>query len=132
MKVMLDTNICIYIIKKRPEPVLQRFQDYEVGDVALSAITLSELCFGAAKSQNPEKNADALEEFLLPLEILPFGEEAAQVYGGIRASLERSGEPIGAMDMLIAAHAVSAGLTLITHNSREFARIPGLSLQDWV
>ncbi len=132
MKLMLDTNICIYIIKQQPESVLKRFLDYQVGDICISTITLSELLFGVAKSKYKAKNSKALEEFLIPLEILPFDEEAAQVYGEIRASLEEAGTPLGAMDMLIAAHTVSQGLALVTNNFREFNRISNLTIVDWV
>ena len=132
MKLMLDTNICIYIIKQQPESVLKRFLDYQVGDIGISAITLSELRFGVARSKHREKNSKALDEFMIPLEILPFNEEAAQAYGDIRASLEKAGTPLGAMDMLIAAHAASHGLTLVTNNTREFSRVSNLDLIDWV
>ncbi len=132
MKLMLDTNICIYIIKQQPESVLKRFLEYQVGDISISAITLSELHYGVAKSKRREKNSSALEEFLIPLEILPFDEEAAQAYGDIRTSLEKAGTPLGAMDMLIAAHAVSQGLGLVTNNTREFSRVSSLTIVDWV
>jgi tRNA(fMet)-specific endonuclease VapC len=131
MKVMLDTNICIYIIKRKPESVLKHFLDYRVGDVGISSITLSELRYGVAKSKYKEKNAKALEEFTIPLEIVSFDEAAALAYGEIRSALEAAGSPIGAMDMLIAAHAVSLGVQLVTNNTREFSRIPGLALLDW-
>jgi tRNA(fMet)-specific endonuclease VapC len=131
MKLMLDTNICIYIIKKQPATVLEHFLDYQIGDIGISSITLSELRYGVAKSKYHEKNAKALDEFILPLEILPFDEEAALSYGDIRATLEKAGTPVGAMDMLIAAHAVSLGLILATNNVREFERIAGLRLADW-
>jgi tRNA(fMet)-specific endonuclease VapC len=131
MKVLLDTNICIYIIKKQPPAVLDRFREYQVGDIAISTITLSELRYGVAKSAHKAKNAAALDEFIIPLEIVPFDEEAARVYGDIRTSLEKAGSPIGAMDMLIAAHALSLGIPVVTNNTREFARISGLSVIDW-
>ena len=131
MKLMLDTNICIYIIKQQPDAVLQRFLEYRIGDIGISSITLSELRFGVAKSLHREKNALALNEFIIPLEILPFDEEAALAYDDLRASLEKAGTPIGSMDMLIAAHAISQGVTLVTNNTREFARISGLRLVDW-
>ena len=95
---MLDTNICIYIIKQQPESVLERFLDYQVGDISISAITLSELRYGVAKSKRREKNAKALDEFVIPLEILPFDEEAAQAYGDIRTSLEKAGTPLRSSD----------------------------------
>jgi len=132
MKLMLDTNICIFIIKQQPEAVLKRFLDYNVGDIGISAITLSGLRYGVAKSKHREKNSEALEEFMIPLEILPFDEEAAQAYGDIRTSLEKAGTPLGAMDMLIAAHAVSKGLALVTNNTREFSRVSSLTFVDWV
>lgn len=131
MKVLLDTNICIYIIKQQPANVLKHFLEFQVGDIGISAITLAELRYGVAKSTHREKNAHALDEFIIPLEIVPFDERAAGVYGTIRASLEKAGTPIGAMDMLIAAHAVSLGLPLVTNNTREFTRIPDLTLLDW-
>ena len=129
--VMLDTNICIYIIKQKPPEVLKRFLDYQVGEIAISAVTLAELRYGVAKSRYREKNAKALDEFILPLEILPFGEEATQSYGEIRAALEKAGTPIGSMDLMIAAHAVSLDITLVTNNTREFSRVTGLEVADW-
>lgn len=129
--VMLDTNICIYIIKQKPPEVLKRFLDYQVGDIAISTITLAELRYGVAKSNYREKNAKALDNFILPLEILPFDEEATRFYGEIRAALEKAGSPIGSMDLLIAAHAVSQGVTLVTNNTKEFERVPGLKAVNW-
>ena len=128
---MLDTNTCIFIIKRKPPAVLGRFLRHEVGDLGISTITLSELRYGVAKSGHREKNARALEEFILPFEIAMFDEAAALAYGEIRAALEQAGTPVGAMDMLIAAHAVSLGVTLITHNTREFSHIPRLEVADW-
>ncbi len=132
MKLMLDTNICIYIIKQQPEAVLKRFLEYQVGDIGISSITLSELRHGVARSTHQDKNSKALDEFITPLEVIPFDEDAAHVYGGIRATLEKAGTPIGAMDMLIAAHAVSLGIPLVTNNTREFVRIPALNVVDWI
>jgi tRNA(fMet)-specific endonuclease VapC len=132
MKLMLDTNICIYIIKQQPITVLKRFLEYRAGDIGISSITLSELRYGVAKSNHQDKNSKALDEFIIPLEIIPFDEEAAHVYGDIRAFLEKAGTPVGAMDMLIAAHAVSLSIPLITNNTREFLRIPALNVIDWV
>jgi len=131
MKLMLDTNICIYIIKQRPASVLKHFLEYQVGDIGISSITLSELRNGVAKSTHQEKNAKALDEFIIPLEIVSFDEEAALAYGDIRAALEKAGTPIGSMDMLIAAHAISLGIPLATNNTREFIRIPNLGTIDW-
>ncbi len=132
MKLMLDTNICIYIIKQQPVAVLKRFLEFQIGDIGISSITLSELRYGVAKSTHQEKNTKALDEFITPLEVVSFDEEAAHVYGNIRAILEKAGTPIGSMDMLIAAHAVSLGLPLVTNNAREFVRIPALNIIDWL
>ena len=132
MKLMLDTNICIYIIKQQPAAVLKRFLEYQIGDIGISSITLSELRYGVAKSAHQEKNAKALGEFITPLEVVSFDEEAAHAYGEIRAALEKTGTPIGAMDMLIAAHAVSLGIPLVSNNTREFERIPTLNVIDWI
>ncbi len=131
MKLMLDTNICIYIIKQQPAIVLKHFLDYQVGDIGISSITLSELRYGVAKSKHREKNAKALNEFVIPLDVVPFDEEAAMIYGDIRTTLEKAGTPIGAMDLLIAAHAMSLGVTLVTNNAREFSRISTLDIIDW-
>jgi tRNA(fMet)-specific endonuclease VapC len=131
MKLMLDTNICIYIIKQQPALVLKRFLDYQVGEIGISSITLSELRYGVAKSKHREKNTNALEEFIIPLDIALFDEAAAMAYGDIRTNLENSGTLIGAMDMLNAAHAISLGIPLITNNVREFVRIPALNIIDW-
>lgn len=131
MKVLLDTNICIYIIKQQPANVLKQFMEFQVGDIGISSITLSELRYGVAKSAHHEKNAKALDEFVTPLEVVSFDEQAASVYGNIRASLEKAGTPIGSMDMLIAAHAISLEVSLVTNNMREFARISGLTILNW-
>ena len=131
MKLMLDTNICIYIIKQQPATVLKHFLEYQVGDIGISTITLSELRYGVAKSTHREKNSKALDEFIIPLEVVSFDEDAAHAYGDIRANLEKAGMPIGAMDMLIAAHAVALGIPLVTNSAREFARIPHLNIIDW-
>jgi len=132
MKLMLDTNICIYIIKQQPAAALKHFLEYQIGDIGISSITLSELRYGVAKSTHQEKNAKALDEFVIPLEVVSFDEDAAYVYGEIRATLEKAGTPIGAMDMLIAAHAVSLGIPLVTNNTREFVRITSLNVIDWI
>jgi tRNA(fMet)-specific endonuclease VapC len=132
MRYLLDTNICIYIIKQHPPQVIHRLRSCGIGDVAVSSITLAELEYGAAKSSRPEQNREALLIFASPLEILPFDDDAALHYGDIRAHLERSGQSIGAMDMLIAAHARSIPLTLVTNNTREFARVPHLLVENWV
>ncbi len=131
MKVMLDTNICIYIIKRRPESVLQRFGFFPVGEIGISAITLAELEYGAAKSAQPKQNHGALEQFISPLHVAAFDRQATEVYGRIRAMLEKAGRPIGARDLLIAAHALSLGVRLVTNNEKEFKRVPGLRVENW-
>jgi tRNA(fMet)-specific endonuclease VapC len=131
LKRLLDTNVCIHIIRKRPPEVLRRFERYEVGEVGVSSITIAELSYGVEKSYRPTQNLAALGGFLLPLEIVAFGPEAAAAYGRVRAALERAGTPIGPLDTLIAAHALSLGVTLVTNNIREFERVPGLRVEDW-
>ena len=132
MNFLLDTNICIYIIKQKPPEVLQRFNTYQVGDIGISSITVAELEFGVQKSQFPAKNQQALTQFLLPLKIVDFDHSAAIIYGNIRAILEKQGTPIGSLDTLIAAHALSLQTTLITNNVKEFSRVPNLPLDNWV
>lgn len=132
MKLMLDTNICIAIIKQKPKDILKKFNAYQVGHVCISSVTLAELRYGVAKSQYQQKNQAALDEFILPLEVADFDEAAADNYGRLRVSLERQGTPIGALDTMIAAHALSLNVTLVTNNTREFSRVAGLQLLDWV
>ena len=131
MDYMLDTNMCIYIIKRKPQSVVDRFIRAQISEIGISSITLSELIYGVSKSSKPEQNQIALTQFVAPLEILPYGDEAAQYYGDIRVHLERQGTPIGSLDMLIAAHAISAGCMLITNNEKEFVRIPNLKIENW-
>ncbi|WP_232410932.1 type II toxin-antitoxin system VapC family toxin [Methylophilus sp. 5] len=128
---MLDTNICIALIKQKPAGVIKKFNDFQVGDICISSVTLAELRYGVAKSQFQERNQAALDDFILPLEIAVFDESAANYYGVLRASLERKGTPIGAMDLMIGAHALSQNLTVVTNNVREFNRIPNLVVVDW-
>ncbi|MEB3178139.1 MAG: type II toxin-antitoxin system VapC family toxin [Nostocaceae cyanobacterium] len=132
MRFLLDTNICIYIIKQKPAKVFEKFQTLKLSDVGISSITVAELEYGAYKSQRVAQNRAALIQFLIPLEVLPFDEKATQTYGQTRAELERRGIVIGAMDMLIASQAISLGLTLVTNNVREFSQIPGLTWENWV
>ncbi len=132
MEYLLDTNICIYIIKKKPLNVFNKFQTLSVGSVGISAITLAELEYGIAKSMNPEGNRAALEKFLIPLNILDFGIDSTNEYGKIRAALEKQGTPIGSLDLLIAAHAVSLNLILVTNNENEFERVEHLKIENWV
>lgn len=131
MKYMLDTDTCIYVINKRSQKVFDRFKRHRVGDIGLSSISLSELQYGAQKSSNVEKNLESLNAFVTPLEILEYGEAEAQTCGEIRNELERRGQPIGSMDLLIAAHALTLGLTLITNNRREFSKVPNLQIASW-
>jgi tRNA(fMet)-specific endonuclease VapC len=131
MQYLLDTNICIYIIKQKPKKVLEHFNALTLSDIGISSITVAELEYGTCKSQQQERNRAALMQFLLPLEIVEFDQPAATIYGTIRSDLESRGLVIGAMDMLIAAHALSLNLTLVTNNVREFARIPTLIIENW-
>lgn len=131
MTYMLDTNICIYAMKNKPEHVLQRLKE-EINDgVCISSITLAELEFGMKHSSNPTKNEQALLRFLLPFTILPFDASAAFEYGEIREYLQEKGTPIGPLDMLIAAHARSENMVLVTNNVREFERVPELEVENW-
>ena len=127
---MLDTNICIYVINKKPSIVLERFRQEAPGSIALSSISAAELAFGVTKSGS-DKNKEALALFLAPLHILPFDESVIWHYGLIRTQLERQGTPIGPMDTMIAAHALSKGLTLVSNNVAEFERVPDLPLENW-
>lgn len=131
MKFLLDTNICIYLIKKKPLQVFDRFKDLALGSVGISSITLAELQYGIKKSTQADKNQIALNSFLLPLEIFDFDAHAAEEYGRIRVELELKGTPIGPLDTLIAAHAKALGSTLVTNNIREFERVNGLDIADW-
>lgn len=129
--ILLDTNICVYIINAKPPAVLQRFRQYRLGEIGLCSVVAAELAYGVAKSGSL-RNRQALEMFLAPLTILPFDEPALWTYGELRSQLERQGTPIGSMDTLIAAHALSQHATLVTNNTAEFARVPGLLLDNWV
>jgi tRNA(fMet)-specific endonuclease VapC len=129
--ILLDTNICIYIINAKPPAVLARFQKYRLGDIGVCSVVAAELAFGVAKSGSA-RNRQALEMFLAPLTILPFDAAAVWVYGDLRAELECRGTPIGSLDIMIAAHALSQQALLVTNNTREFAKVPGLQLDNWV
>lgn len=132
MKYLLDTNICIYLIKKKPVSVIHRFDEYPVGDIGISSITVAELSFGVQKSQRRKQNQAALLQFLSPLVIADFNSDAAFSYGHIRAELERRGTPIGSLDTLIAGHAASMNVILVTNNEQEFSRVPGLIVENWI
>ena len=129
---MLDTNTCIYIIKHKPSNVIKRFKESRISDVGISSITLSELVYGAVKSSKPEQNHLALAQFVASLEIPEYSDEASQHYGDLRFHLDKQGTPIGALDMLIAAHDLSLGCILVTNNEKEFNRVPHLKVENWV
>ena len=131
MKYLLDTNICIYVIKKKPPRVLARLTQHVVGEIGVSSITVGELAHGVERSRDVGKNRSALEQFLLPLTVLPFDRAAALEYGKVRASLAGQGRTIGPLDTLIGAQALSSDLTLVTNKTREFSRIPGLAVENW-
>ena len=131
MRYMLDTNIVAFAKNNRPEIVLERMGQFEPGDLCVSSITLAELEYGVFNSSNPDRNQLALTLFLASIEVVPFGDDAAVEYGRIRADLRRKGTPIGANDLMIAAHAKSLAMTLVTNNTREFSRVEGLMLEDW-
>lgn len=131
LKYLLDTNIVIYVLKRRPKEVLDIFNT-NASRMAISTITLSELMYGAEKSINTDKNLEAVEEFVSHLEVLPYDAKASQHYGQIKAALEKKGQIIGENDIHIAAHAISHGLILVSNNLREFKRVPNLALENWV
>ncbi len=130
MSYLLDTNICIYIINNRPEKVLQRFRKERIGNIGISSITASELTYGVIKNGS-ERNRLALEMFLAPLAIYPFDESVIWQYGVVRTSLEKQGQPIDALDTMIAAHALALNSILVTNNTREFNRVDGLHHENW-
>ena len=132
MKYLLDTNICIYIIKQKPIEVFKKFRQCQIGDIGISSITMSELEYGVQKSGNPEKNKIALQEFLFPIEVIDYDYNASITYGKIRSFLEKKGTPIGALDTLIASHALSINIPIITNNEKEFLRVPNLQVENWV
>lgn len=132
MRYMLDTNMCIYMIKHKPERVFQRLCEHEKSEICISSVTYSELCYGVEKSAQKERNRVALTLFLAGIEVLNYDSDASEVYGAVRAELERAGTPVGGMDMMIAAHAIAEACILVTNNCREFERIPKLSIENWV
>lgn len=131
MKFLLDTNICVFLIRNQFERIRRHIRSHRVGEIGVSAITEAELRFGADKSFDPGKNHAVLERFFLTLPVLAFESGFAREYGRIRAILEKKGTPIGSLDTLIAAHALSEGLTVVTTNTREFKRVPGLRVVNW-
>lgn len=132
MMFLIDTNVCIDIMNDHPPEVIQKFRDIGVGNICVSSITVSELQYGAYKSKQIKKNINRLDEFLSPFEILAYDENASNFYGKIRFQLEKQGTIIEPLDMLIAAHALSKKLTLITNNEKEFKRVKSLKIQNWV
>ena len=132
MGYMLDTNICIYVIKHKPVTVFQKLQNINPEDVCISSVTYAELVHGVEKSAAVEKNRLALSMLLANMEILDFDVDAADCYGKIRAALEKKGTPIGTLDMMIAAHAQSLGYTVVTNNVKEFSRVSALKIENWV
>ena len=132
MKYLLDTNTCIYVINKKPPSAVARIRSKHVEDVAVSTITIAELQYGVYRSRKTDQNRIALLQFLVPLIILDFDQGAAAVYGSIRGSLESRGTPIGPMDLLIAAQAMSQGLILVTNNGKGFSRVDGLETENWI
>lgn len=128
--ILLDTNICIYIINAKPPAVLARFHQFRLGDIGVSSVVAAELAYGVAKSGSA-RNRQALEGFLAPLEVVPFDQHAVWVYGELCADLERRGQTIGALDTMIAAHALGLDALLVTNNTREFERVAGLKLENW-
>ena len=131
MKYLLDTNMCVYALRNKPRAVSDHIQQHKPDDIVISAITVAELRVGADKSNRPEENHRQISNFLLTFDVLMFDSGAADAYGVIRADLERRGQPIGELDMLLAAHAVSQNLIFVTHNTSEFQRVKGLQLEDW-
>ncbi|MCH7797869.1 MAG: type II toxin-antitoxin system VapC family toxin [Planctomycetes bacterium] len=129
---MLDTNICIELLCGTADHVASRMQDHEIDEIAISSITLAELQYGAARSARPAHHETLLIGFCAPLAILPFDDRAGQAYGCVRAELERAGTPIGPLDTLIAAHALALNVTLVTNNEREFSRVVGLAVENWI
>jgi len=132
VKYLLDTNTCIYVINKKPPSAVNRIRSKHPDEVSISAITIAELEYGVYHSKHIDQNRIALLEFLVPFIILDFDQSAAAVYGSVRASLERKGTPIGQMDLLLAAQALSQQLILVTNNVREFRRVAGLQIENWI
>ena len=132
MKILLDTDICIYAINRRDPKPLERLRSYTIGEVGVSAITYAELRFGVENSARPAENLERLERFLLPLEVMPFDAEAGRIYGRVRTQLKRDGSPIGNNDLLIACHALSLDVAVATNNLREFDRVEGLRVEQWI
>lgn len=132
LRYLLDTNICIYIAKEKPQSVLYKFEHTKVGEVGISIITYGELLYGAQKSQHPKMAFKKIEELTSIISPIPMNTEVGECYGNIRSKLEKKGLPIGNNDLWIAAHAISLNLTLVTNNMKEFSRVPHLKIENWV
>jgi len=132
MKYMLDTDICVTLIRKKSQRLLDKIDSFKLGDLGLSVVTIAELQYGIYKGQRQEEAQKALTKFLLSFEIVNFNSDVAITYGQIRADLERKGEVIGPYDFLIAAHAKTLGVILVTGNVREFNRVDGLIVENWL
>lgn len=131
MKYLLDTNICVFLFRRKFPSVLQRLHQTQAGEVGISAVTLAELRYGADRSSDPPKNHAVIDAFLTTVAVVEFREDAARLYGLVRSDLESRGTPIGPLDNMIAAHTLSLGVTLVTNNVREFSRVTGLVVEDW-
>jgi tRNA(fMet)-specific endonuclease VapC len=131
VKYLLDTNVCVFVIRRKSTAIVTRLEQHAAEEIGISAVTLAELRYGADKSERPAQNHAALDAFLVPLMTVEFDADAADFYGKVRAELERRGTPIGPLDTMIAAHAICLGIPLVTNNTAEFSRVPGLQLEDW-
>jgi tRNA(fMet)-specific endonuclease VapC len=131
MTYLIDTNICIHLIREKDPELTQRFGEHRLYEIGVSAVTVAELQYGVAKSRQMEKNRRALLRFLTPFEILPFDDKDAELFGILRARLEADGRPIGPYDLELAAQALARGLILVTNNEGEFRRVPGLPVENW-
>jgi len=131
VKYLLDTNICVFLFRRKFPSVLQRLHQTQAGEVGISAVTLAELRYGADRSSDPPKNHAVIDAFLTTVAVVEFREDAARLYGLVRSDLESRGTPIGPLDNMIAAHTLSLGVTLVTNNVREFSRVTGLVVEDW-
>jgi tRNA(fMet)-specific endonuclease VapC len=129
---LLDTNICIYIVNKRPAEIISRLEAYKPSEIRISAITVAEMEYGASKSQYRKKNKNALKNFLSPFEIVNFDSTDAEIYGILRAELERNGTTIGPYDMQLAAQALRADYVFVTNNVREFKKVKNLKIENWI
>ena len=131
IRYLLDTNICIYLIKSRSQTLFDKVAAHRPGEIGISSITLAELEYGVSKSAQAERNREALRMFTIPLEVAPFDDATAEHYGRVRATLEAAGTPIGPLDTLIAAHGLALSAVVVTNNMREFTKVAGLRVEDW-